>query len=160
MRPDCSASKGLFINDVIINLGCFFYFRSPLYWEYVAYSQHWSGLKWKPWISAENNNVIYEQPPRRPASMICFYQQKLNNFRVLFFLCSFCFRKYLIAAVSRTSSYFKTYLKKTVLSCKLNSLQVCLCFTTCVFCPFVPSLHFAAGSPCWLHQYLSAGPDM
>ena len=46
-------------NDISIFSG--FHFRSPMYWEYIVYSQYMGGLKWKPRILAENDDVIYEQ---------------------------------------------------------------------------------------------------
>ena len=36
--------------------------QTRVYWEYTMYSQYTGGLKWKPWIPAENDDVIYEQP--------------------------------------------------------------------------------------------------
>ena len=33
-----------------------------MYWEYIVYSQYIGGLKWKLWIPAENDDIIYEQP--------------------------------------------------------------------------------------------------
>ena len=70
---------GLFINYVLIFGG--FHFRSPMYWEYIVYSQYMVGLKWKPWISAQNDDVINEQPLRqcdtgRPACKICRWCSK------------------------------------------------------------------------------------